>query len=88
MLNGTWEFSVQRGGSKRLEDGVWFEPSLNYTREVTPLNGPDWVWLVYWPNPALPPVWVDPVKQNVNTPAEVEAYIDAKWPLPQLAVTP
>jgi hypothetical protein len=82
MQSGTWEFSVQRGGSKRLEDGVRFEPSLNYTREVTPLNGPQWVWLVYWPDPTLPRVWVDPVKRGVGTPAEVEAYIDAKWPPP------
>lgn len=82
MQSGTWEFSVQRGGSKRLEDGVRFEPSLNYTREVTPLNGPEWVWLVYWPDPTLPRVWVDPVKRGVGTPAEVEAYIDAKWPPP------
>ena len=82
MQSGTWEFSVQRGGSKRLEDGVRFEPSLNYTREVTPLNGPQWVWLVYWPDPTLPRVWIDPVKRGVGTPAEVEAYIDANWPPP------
>lgn len=82
MPSGTWEFSIQHSGSKRLEDGVRFEVSLNYTREVTPLNGPDWVWLVYWPNPSRPPVWIDPEKRNLNTAAEVEAYIDAKWPLP------
>lgn len=77
----TWEFTVSRAGSKRSEDGVWFEPSLNYTREVTPLNGPDWVWLVHWPDPKCPPVWLDPEKRELPTAADVERFVDAKWPL-------
>ena len=77
----TWTFDPRLGGSRRY-DGVYFHATTNYTRDVTPLNGPDWVWLVHWPNPTLPPVWIDPEKRGVETPAEVEAYIDAQWPPP------
>jgi hypothetical protein len=78
-----WGFSPQRGGSRR-SDGLWFEATLSYTREVHKPGMPDWVWLVHWSSPALSPVWIDPEKRGLKTPAEVEEYIDAKWPLSSL----
>jgi len=77
----TWNFSVQRAGSTRVEDGVWFEATLNPSRDVWDLNMPEWVWLVHWPNPSLPPVWVDPVKRGLDTASDVERYIDVRWPV-------
>ncbi len=77
----TWNFSTQQASSTRVEDGVWFEATLNSSHEVWNSTLPDWVWLVHWPNPALPPVWLDPVKRNLPTPADVEGYVDTKWPV-------
>jgi hypothetical protein len=77
----TWEFSVRHGGSKRVEDGLRFKWSSYPSKEPMKKGDPDWVWLVHWPNPALPPVWLDPVKRGLETPADVERYIDEKWPL-------
>jgi hypothetical protein len=71
-----WTFDTRIGGSRRF-DGVYFYATTNYTHDVTPSNGPDWVWLVHWPDPILPAVWIDPVKRGLDTPADVEAYIDA-----------
>ena len=78
----TWEFTAQRAGSRRVEDGVWFEMSGNWSREPNTGHGPDWVWLVHWPDPRVPPVWLDPVKHDLGTAADVERYIDATWPAP------
>ena len=74
-----WEFAHSRG---TRSDGVWYEASLNYTHEVTPLGGPDWVWVVHFPHPNPRKVWIDPVKRGVEIPVALEAYIDTKWPAP------
>jgi hypothetical protein len=77
----TWEFSVRYGGSKRVEDGLRFNCSSYPSKEPMKQGDPDWVWLVHWSNPIRPPVWLDPVKRGLETPTDVERYIDEKWPL-------
>jgi len=76
----TWEFSVQQGHT-RVEDGLRFDWSSYPSKEPLKQGDPDWVWMVYWPNPAFPPVWVDPVKRGVEDPLDMERYVDENWPV-------
>jgi len=74
-----WEFDIRKGGSRRA-DGLWFECRVAMPSDN--LEPPsDFVWQVHWPNPALPPVWVNPAKQDCHTPEAVEAYCDKHFPV-------
>ena len=84
-VNGSWTFDIRLGGSRRV-GGIYFCPSLDTWKGPWDATKPDWVWLVHWPNPAIQPVMLDPVKRELPTPADVEAFIDANWPMTE--VTP
>lgn len=71
-----WEFDIQKGGSRR-SDGLWFEVRLPDTDMTPPA---DYVWVVHFPGPPRPPVWVNPVKRDCHTPKAVEAYCDEHFP--------
>lgn len=79
-MAGTWEFSPQRGGSKRVEDGVWFTFTGNTTYAPYLGQGPVWAWVVQWPDHRR--TVLDPHTFNLHSCADVETYIGKKWPLP------
>lgn len=80
-MPGTWKFSPSWGGSKRLEDGVWFDFEGNPISDPNLGQAPDWVWVVYWPEKGRR-TRLDPHTLDLHSVADVEAYIDNKWPLP------
>ena len=78
-----WNFDISLGGSRR-SDGVYFRVSSNYSHQIWNESMLDWVWIVHWPNPAQPSIWLNPVKRNLQTPVDVQNYIDQKWPINNL----
>lgn len=84
-LSPNWKFDPRLAGCRR-KDGVHFRAALYDAPPDRLIEGghPDWVWLVYWSNSVAKPVWIDPVKRGLETPAQVEAYIDSRWPMPEV----
>ena len=78
-MSGTWVFSPGCG-SKRVEDGVWFDFTGNTTYAPHLGQGPDWAWVVHWAEGGR--TLLDPHTFDLHSVADVEVYIDKKWPLP------
>jgi hypothetical protein len=76
-----WTFDPRLSGSRR-SDGVYFFATTNSSgKEIWDGSFPDWAWEVHWSDPFQRPVLIDPVKRNLPSPADVEQYIDSKWPI-------
>ena len=84
-----WTFSRGRGGSTR-SDGVSFNPAFKWDGDVDdpPIRvvgeGEEWCWEVRFPGKTKYRV-INPNKEGLYTPLEVQAWIDRKYPLADVA---
>jgi len=87
-----WTFNRGRGGSVR-SDGISFNPALEWDGDVDdppicpeswPIElgplGEEWYWEVRFPGKTKYEV-INPSKEGVYTPREVQAWVDRKYPL-------
>ena len=80
-----WTFIRGRGGSTR-SDGVSFSPALKWDGDVEdpPIRvvgeGEEWCWEIRFPG-KMKYRTINPSKEGVYTPLEVQAWIDRKYPL-------
>lgn len=71
-----WTFDIGLGGSVRT-DGVFFECILNRSL----WDDAFWVWKAHRPDGAT--LILSPVDTGLQTPADVEVYLNTYWPLPK-----